>query len=170
MRITILAWGTRGDLQPYIALGLGLQAVGHQVKIGSSLIFEDFVRSRGLQFTCIGRNIQELIQQFKTEIKPQMNPLSKKALFWRMICSGLEESMDEAWHSCQDSEAIIYSQLAFPGYHIAEKIGIPSYAAYTNPLTPTNNYPHPLYRYLFNLGGIYNQLTYIFEERATRSC
>ena len=27
MRITILALGTRGDVQPYIALGLGLKAV-----------------------------------------------------------------------------------------------------------------------------------------------
>ena len=29
MRITILTVGTRGDVQPYIALGLGLQAAGH---------------------------------------------------------------------------------------------------------------------------------------------
>ena len=39
MRITIFALGTRGDVQPYIALGLGLQAAGHQVKLASSLIF-----------------------------------------------------------------------------------------------------------------------------------
>ena len=119
MRITILALGTRGDVQPYIALGLGLQAAGHQVKIASSLIFEDFVRGRGLQFTSIGKNPQELIQQLKTEIKPKMTPLSKKILFWRIICSGLEKLVDDAWRICQDSEVIIYSQLAFPGYHIA---------------------------------------------------
>ncbi|NET75554.1 glycosyltransferase [Okeania sp. SIO1F9] len=165
MRITILALGTRGDVQPYIALGLGLQAAGHQVTIASSFIFEDFVRSRELQFTPIGRNPQESIQQFKTEIKPQMNTLSKKILFWRIICSGLEKLIDDTWHSCQNSEAIIYSQLAFAGYHITEKLGIPSYAAYTNPLTPTNKYPHPLYKSFLNLDGIYNWLTYIFEEQ-----
>ena len=165
MRITIFALGTRGDVQPYIALGLGLQAAGHQVKLASSLIFEDFVSSRELEFNAIGGNPQESIQQFKTEIKPQMNPLSKKILLWRIISLGLEKLIDDAYDSCQDSEAIIYSQLAFPGYHIAEKLGIPSCAAYTNPLTPTNNYPHPLYKYFLNLGGIYNRLTYIFEEQ-----
>ncbi|NET17070.1 MAG: glycosyltransferase, partial [Okeania sp. SIO1H6] len=48
MRITILALGTRGDVQPYIALGLGLQAAGHQVKIASLDIFEDFISNKGL--------------------------------------------------------------------------------------------------------------------------
>jgi UDP:flavonoid glycosyltransferase YjiC (YdhE family) len=31
MRITVLTLGTRGDVQPYVALGLGLQRAGHQV-------------------------------------------------------------------------------------------------------------------------------------------
>ncbi|MFN2214155.1 MAG: glycosyltransferase, partial [Anaerolineales bacterium] len=35
MKITIATVGTRGDVQPYIALGLGLQADGHQVQIAT---------------------------------------------------------------------------------------------------------------------------------------
>ena len=31
MRITIITIGSYGDVQPYIALGLGLQAAGHNV-------------------------------------------------------------------------------------------------------------------------------------------
>jgi len=36
MHITILAIGSRGDVQPYAALGMGLQAAGHQVRIATS--------------------------------------------------------------------------------------------------------------------------------------
>ncbi len=40
MRVTILTIGSRGDVQPYIALGLGLQACGHQVRLASMAPFE----------------------------------------------------------------------------------------------------------------------------------
>ena len=33
MHITILAAGSRGDVQPYVALGMGLQQVGHEVRL-----------------------------------------------------------------------------------------------------------------------------------------
>ncbi len=33
MQVAILTIGTRGDIQPYIALGRGLQAAGYEVKV-----------------------------------------------------------------------------------------------------------------------------------------
>jgi sterol 3beta-glucosyltransferase len=36
MNIRILAMGTRGDVQPYVTLGLGLQRVGHEVTLGAT--------------------------------------------------------------------------------------------------------------------------------------
>lgn len=50
MRITIAALGTRGDVQPMIALGKGLQAHGHAVTIIAGENFGDWVRSHGLAF------------------------------------------------------------------------------------------------------------------------
>ena len=34
-KICILTFGTRGDVQPYLALGLGLQAAGYEVTIAT---------------------------------------------------------------------------------------------------------------------------------------
>jgi sterol 3beta-glucosyltransferase len=48
MRITILTLGTRGDVQPYLALALGLQQAGHSVTLGTSRDFTDLIRARGL--------------------------------------------------------------------------------------------------------------------------
>jgi hypothetical protein len=44
MQICILSVGTRGDVQPYMALGRGLQAVGHQVQLAMPDVFEPVVR------------------------------------------------------------------------------------------------------------------------------
>lgn len=50
MKIAITTVGTRGDLQPYVALGLGLQKVGHEVVVVSAKNEESFVRNFGLTF------------------------------------------------------------------------------------------------------------------------
>ena len=50
MRITIATAGTQGDIQPYLALGLGLQRAGYSVKIATTTRFEEFINHRGLGF------------------------------------------------------------------------------------------------------------------------
>lgn len=43
LRFTCLTIGSRGDVQPYIALAKGLKADGHRVKIATHLEFKDWV-------------------------------------------------------------------------------------------------------------------------------
>jgi sterol 3beta-glucosyltransferase len=50
MRITVAALGTRGDVQPMIALGKGLQSAGHDVTMMAGSNFEDWVTGHGLRF------------------------------------------------------------------------------------------------------------------------
>ena len=50
MKITINTFGSRGDVQPFIALGKGLVVSGHEVKMVTHRIFESFVRDHNLDF------------------------------------------------------------------------------------------------------------------------
>lgn len=50
MRVTIVTVGSRGDVEPYIALGLGLQSAGHEVRLATHADYETAIRSRGLDF------------------------------------------------------------------------------------------------------------------------
>ena len=65
MRITVLALGTRGDLQPYVALGLGLQRAGQKVCLVAFSQFKAFVESRGLDFFVAGVDIHDLLETDK---------------------------------------------------------------------------------------------------------
>ena len=47
MRIAIIALGSQGDVQPYIALGKGLAAAGHVIRLVTHENFAALVRSRG---------------------------------------------------------------------------------------------------------------------------
>jgi sterol 3beta-glucosyltransferase len=55
LRFTFLTIGSRGDVQPYIALGKGLMADGHRVKIATHLEFKDWVESVCAFLTCLFR-------------------------------------------------------------------------------------------------------------------
>lgn len=50
MKILITTYGNLGDVQPYVALGKGLLHTGHQVVLGTSERFRDFVEGQGLAF------------------------------------------------------------------------------------------------------------------------
>ncbi|MCL5257243.1 MAG: glycosyltransferase [Chloroflexi bacterium] len=48
MRVAIVTVGSRGDVEPYIALGLGLQFGGHEVRLATHAEYEAAIRSRGV--------------------------------------------------------------------------------------------------------------------------
>ncbi len=57
MKILIPTIGTRGDIQPYIALSIGLKAAGHTPTIASHPFLRDLVESYDISFAPIGPDI-----------------------------------------------------------------------------------------------------------------
>jgi UDP:flavonoid glycosyltransferase YjiC (YdhE family) len=61
MRIAIFALGSQGDVQPYVALGKGLQAAGHAVRLVSQENYAHLISSHGLalylSFVRVGQNL-----------------------------------------------------------------------------------------------------------------
>lgn len=60
LNIVIQVVGSRGDVQPFIALGQELQKYGHRVRIATHNTFESFVRESNLEFYPIGGDPKEL--------------------------------------------------------------------------------------------------------------
>ena len=75
MRIAIISLGSRGDVQPYIALGKGLQKAGHIVRLASHENFESLISSHGLEFFPMTGNVQEFMAT------PKMRELTEKGDF-----------------------------------------------------------------------------------------
>ncbi len=50
MKIFIVTIGSRGDVQPYVALGQGLKKAGHSVTICTCSNFEPFIAKHGLNY------------------------------------------------------------------------------------------------------------------------
>lgn len=68
MKITILTQGSRGDVQPYVALGVGLKNVGYQVSLPAPEVFRQLICDAGLNFIPMhGLDPQELIQNYQVK-------------------------------------------------------------------------------------------------------
>jgi len=62
LRITCLTIGSRGDVQPYIALCKGLLKEGHHPKIATHAEFEPWVRKHGIDFAPVDGDPAELMR------------------------------------------------------------------------------------------------------------
>src|SRR6187200_839099 len=59
MRITLLTLGTHGDVQPFVALGIGLRDAGHHVRLAAREKYRSFVTSHGLEFASLGDEVAD---------------------------------------------------------------------------------------------------------------
>jgi sterol 3beta-glucosyltransferase len=141
LRITIIAVGSRGDVQPYVALGVGLERAGFSVGVLTSEDFRPLVTACGLEFHDMGGNIQSVAQGMQ-DLLEQGNFLkilsSMKGTAQRMVLQAAENGLA----ACRASDLLL-SGLGglFVGQALAEKLGVPLIQAYLYPFTPTREFP-----------------------------
>lgn len=168
MKIAVLAVGTRGDVQPYIALGLGLQAAGNDVRIAAASNFEQFISSYGLEYARLEGNFRELMETDTMQrLMVKRNPLHAYREMTAMLQHVLESFATDSWKACQDSDAIIFSSIAVTGYSVAEKLGIPSCWAPLQPMSRTSSFPSVISSSSKYNNRMLNWLSHIIEEQTT---
>src|SRR5574337_36619 len=104
--ILILASGTRGDVQPWLALGLGLEAAGYRVVVATHANFRPLVESRGLPFALVEGNPNDLLAQGdgRSALTYDGNGVrsARSTLkFLREARPLFERMLESAWAACQ---------------------------------------------------------------------
>jgi len=152
MRVTILALGTRGDVQPAIALALGLQRAGHTVRLAAPPLSRDLVTSQGLDYAPLGDpptvNAPPPSVLWTLGFVLRVTRLYMRTLYardsppaWPVKVPYLESLMADSWRACEGAEAIIFPFITIWLYHIVEKLGVPYSLWDTHPFTPTRAFP-----------------------------
>lgn len=167
MHIFILTLGTRGDVQPYVALGRGLIKAGHQVTICTSSSFEGFITENELHYGYMNNEILKLIDsdagRDAVESSGGFLGWIKTMIVLTKQIKPLQQMMiADAWESAVKArpDLIIYHPKAMAGPHMAEKMDIPRIMSVPLPIfTPTAEFPSMVFPNL-KLGGWYNRLTY----------
>src|SRR5690606_38879383 len=120
MRIVILALGSRGDVQPCVALGLALTQAGHHVRLIAADDFGAFVQARGLEFLPAGISSHEILDSQAAQLAMASGRDTLRVIrqILAIFAPAFERIMDQAWQACQAGDAVIYSTLAFGVYHL----------------------------------------------------
>lgn len=161
LRITCLTIGSRGDVQPYIALCKGLLAEGHKPKIATHAEFEPWVRKHGIEFASVDGDPAELMRICVENGMFTYSFLKEASVKFR---GWIDELLSSAWKACQDTDILIESPSAMAGIHIAEALAIPYFRAFTMPWTRTRAYPHAFAVPEHKMGGSYNYITYVMFD------
>jgi sterol 3beta-glucosyltransferase len=162
--LTLLSLGSRGDVQPFVALGLALQESGYHINIATHGIFEDFVRSRGLEFRPVKGNPQEIVQgdTGRTWLESESKPFQFARGFRSLMGPVLHQAMQDGLLACQDADALIFGGPAYYiGYSIAKKLDIPYIQAYLQPVHPTTEFPSALFPARIPENGLFNYLSHL---------
>lgn len=141
MKITILTYGSRGDVQPFLPLSLGLMARGHSVSLAAPSRFKNLVEEQGIHFVPIAGNPENLSRGFNDagyNFIKQFRELMKHAID---IGADILRQTEDA---CKDADLIIHTFAhAVGGHTLAREKNIPDIHIQGFPMfTPTGDYPN----------------------------
>ncbi|RUO36098.1 UDP-glucose--sterol glucosyltransferase [Aliidiomarina shirensis] len=175
MNVLILTYGTRGDVQPYVALGQGLKRAGHCVTVSTSSRFSETIKAAGLNYAFMNDGMLRLLDapEGKGALEDTNNifQIVKRTLGLLTKIGPIQRALvDESWAAAKQCkpDIIVFHPKAFIAPDIAEKLGIPVLMALVVPgLVPTAEYPNMIMPQL-RLGGWYNKLSYSFVNQLIR--
>lgn len=163
MNIIFLCLGSRGDVQPYVAIGRSAIESGHNVTICTGKTFKNFVEQNGLDFQECSLDLMAILQTqegkqvFEEGLK---HPFKAMQYAKRVINPLYRKAMTEFYEACKKKDVIIYHPKAFGAVDIAEKLDILCISMPPIPIIyPVSEFPN-LAITTKDLGGFLNKLTY----------
>lgn len=166
-QITLLAIGTRGDVQPMIVLGTGLKAAGFDVRLASHASLESLVTSSGLEFSRVDPDSRDRLRHHSES--SGRDSYDGLIPFVTRIRSSTRQTMLERTKGCWEASKVADLVIASPwgifsGIHIAEKLGIPLVRISYAPSFPTRSRPSPVLHPSVKMVGPLNLWSYRLTE------
>lgn len=165
MRIVIVTIGTRGDVQPYVALAQGLTRAGHPVVICTHPTFREFVTAHGVGFAPLAGDIRALLaSDAGRRLLAQHNPFAAIRQLQTIAAPLLCQVMADIIAATAGADLILGSTLGYlNAVTAAQEHDVPLVLAGLQPFTPTTAFPSPLLappRRHWPGVGLYNRLTH----------
>ena len=127
MRIAIVTIGTRGDVQPYLAVGAALKARGHDVVIATHDEFEPMIRARGFEHRPIVGGVREILQTelgkkwLSSADSPREYSKYVNQIF-QPLQAGFHRDIDAALEGC---DGVLFYAMAMHAIDAAERRKLP---------------------------------------------
>jgi UDP:flavonoid glycosyltransferase YjiC (YdhE family) len=132
--IRLLSVGSRGDLQPYLAILLELQRRGHAIQLIGSVNFEAIATAHAIPFVPLPGDYRQLLAS-----KQGLKLLRGKPV--KLVSKQLLEAMlTTAAAAMAGTDLLLVTPLALWGYHLAEAEGCPLMVLSPIPIIATGDF------------------------------
>jgi UDP:flavonoid glycosyltransferase YjiC (YdhE family) len=152
MRITVIAVGTRGDVQPLLALAEGLHLAGHQVRFATENGYSAAVIAAGLEHYPLRGNSQAFYSgraatryreiMARPDAQEIYNKYSK-TYAGSIALNYARRNLQEIVAPCEGADALICQPTFGVGPSLADKFAIPAIVASLLPAHQTKAFPNP---------------------------
>lgn len=143
--ITLVAQGSRGDIQPYVALGVALQRQGHGVCLVAPALFAALAHEAGLPFAGlpVEADPQRLVRDPRIQAAAQRGgQLAVLFTLLRVVQPTLDALFAAIGQACSTAEALVAGNIPFGILDSAELCSVPAVWAPLHALRPTRAFPN----------------------------
>ncbi|MGA7241091.1 MAG: glycosyltransferase [Bryobacteraceae bacterium] len=141
-RILLTTTGSLGDLHPFLAIGLGLQARGHIVTIATSDLYRTKVEHTGFRFAPMGPHFESFSHEFMREVMHARH--GPERLIRRILYACTPAAYAEVMEALRYADAIVTHPITFAAQIAAEKSGLPWISTVTAPIVFFSKYDPPV--------------------------
>ncbi|GHH73384.1 glycosyltransferase [Promicromonospora soli] len=166
MKALIMSLGTRGDVQPFVALGRALGAAGHEAVLCAPHRFAELAAGNGVTFAGVDdgplRQLDspaEAGEAFAGGVRTRLRQIREMPSMFDEV---LADSWQVAGHGAgAGADVVVHNGQILAGQHVAEALGIPAVLGLPLPMyVPTREYPWPGQSLPFGLPGWLNRATF----------
>ena len=134
MRIVLATLGSFGDLHPFLAIGLGLKARGHDVTLASCPVYQAKVEVTGLVFAPLRPDAPTPDKASALAAKVMDARKGTRAVMDEWTMPALRDTYVDLEAACMGSDLLISHTIVFPGPLLAEKTGLPFLSVVLQPI------------------------------------
>ncbi len=155
MKIVLATFGSRGDVQPMLALSLALISKGHDVLLAAPPEKADWAKQLGCPFHSLGSDVTAFIDNLENA-----HSLRSTICFVSFLRKELNAQFDTLPNIIADADLVIGSSLTFALSTLAESIGIEyRYIAFAPQVFPSGYHPFPAFKHQ-RFPRWYNRMTW----------
>ena len=135
-RVIISTFGSSGDLNPFLALGLALRARGHAIRFAVQDNFRPMVEALGFPVDLLSGNVVASLTPTARQMLGKSNPVASLSVLMRQgILPTLAANVEELRQACLQADLLVASSGQFAASLVADLTGIPWVTVALSPVT-----------------------------------
>ncbi|MFB9905418.1 glycosyltransferase [Allokutzneria oryzae] len=174
MKALLVTHGTRGDVQPFLALALALRAAGHDARLAAPESFAAQAHQHGVEFAALDEGPNRLLDDpvVREAIGNGYRGLRGKISAVR-TARRIKPLMAAVLHdlglAARDGADVVVHSPTLPAQHVAEMLGVPGVLATLQPgWVPSSRFPCPMLP-LPRVPKVFNRATYLAVSATLRA-